>query len=248
MSYYSQIVIMPTSLSDQSNAIEKILAIFSKIIESSCDILVLGLQTCEHILATIPSDAVTNQYEIILTLFESSCLRSILPMIMSSFSLLYSQHSEIFLQYISPNMIQSIKQLSYLFNDIKLKLPLKRASNAILTSTRTIKQVYESDHPYKPNERKTFEINLPGSNKMTFTFDPQCRCETNCDYVRIWKDSSKESTWHPHLDKLTGRGSSMMWPGVEDQPPLEIDGSSAFVEFYSDGSDEDWGWKFEVGM
>jgi hypothetical protein len=35
-------------------------------------------------------------------------------------------------------------------------------------------------------------------------------------------------------------------PGFGGREPLVIDGNLAYVEFHSDGSNEDWGWHFTV--
>ena len=52
--------------------------------------------------------------------------------------------------------------------------------------------------------------------------------------------------WHPDEEKYSGRGGSENWPGFGGRPPLVVKGDQAFIEFHSDGSNEDWGWKVVV--
>lgn len=79
---------------------------------------------------------------------------------------------------------------------------------------------------------------------MTIVFDSESKTENNYDYVIIWKDSTKQEKLHPGIEKYTGRGGSEVFAGVGSTPPLVIEGNTAFVEFHSDGSNEDWGFRF----
>ena len=89
-----------------------------------------------------------------------------------------------------------------------------------------------------------WDINFPGALRFTITFDSETKLERNYDYVIIWKDSSKQEKWHTEVEKYTGRGGSENYAGINGNPPLVIEGDSAYVEFHSDGSNEDWGFRF----
>ena len=189
--------------------------------------------------------AMASNGDAIISLFESSSLYTIFPVILSTFSLLFEHHSEKLLHHVTPSLITSMQKCVSLFNEVKRKLPSKK-NHAVLQMNRQETHMFESEHPYRSNTRETFTLSYPGASKITITFDEKSRTEPNCDYVKIWTDSTKSETHHPHLQKLTGRRSSAKWPGVGDVPPLEIEASGAFVEWYSDSSDEDWGWKFDA--
>eukprot|EP01041_Mallomonas_annulata_P001367 gene1367-2639_t len=107
-------------------------------------------------------------------------------------------------------------------------------------------ETFESAHPYASNMDTTTEVSFPGAVKMTFTFDEQSKSENSYDYVKIWKTNDKSEVWHTDVEKYSGRGGSENWPGFGDRPPLVVHGDTACIEFHSDGSNEDWGWKVTV--
>ena len=109
---------------------------------------------------------------------------------------------------------------------------------------RSASQCFESDHPYTANLDRLTEMSFPGALRIVCVFDDRCRTENNYDYVKFWKDSNKLETWHPNIEKFTGRNGSENWPGYGGRPPLVIEGDSAWIEFHTDGSNEDWGWRF----
>jgi len=128
-------------------------------------------------------------------------------------------------------------------------LPLvKEVSSYALASAPCIpvepakkEKVFESKHPYDNNTKQTFEVSFRGAVKLTIEFDPQSRTETGCDYLVLYKDRSKRERWG--LDKYSGREQ---WPGCGGRPPLEIPANSFVVYWYTDGSNNDWGWRFTV--
>lgn len=88
-----------------------------------------------------------------------------------------------------------------------------------------------------------WDLNFPNALRMTIVFDNESKTENNYDYVIIWKDSTKQEKWHDE-EKFSGRGGNEKFPGIGDMAPLVIEGNSAYVEFHSDGSNEDWGFRF----
>jgi hypothetical protein len=109
--------------------------------------------------------------------------------------------------------------------------------------SKTLSTVIESSHPYLSNEDRSWELSFPNAVRMTIVFDAESKTERNYDYVIIWKDASKQEKWHT-ADKFSGKSGQENFPGVGDKPPLVIEGNSAHVEFHSDGSNEEWGFRF----
>jgi hypothetical protein len=99
---------------------------------------------------------------------------------------------------------------------------------------------FESPHPYPDNSDVVHKISVPGASRLEIVFDPQCKTEKNCDYVRfVLPDGRVVGD-----DKYTGRSDSAHWAGVGSTPALVIEGSEVEARFHSDGSDNDWGYKF----
>lgn len=98
--------------------------------------------------------------------------------------------------------------------------------------TRTRSLTFESNHPYENNLDQREEIRIPGARKLVFSFDQQCRTETNFDYLVIGREEALEE----QVVKMTGTG----WQEVE------VEGDTAYVLFHSDVSNNEWGYKFTV--
>ncbi|KAF1794506.1 Concanavalin A-like lectin/glucanase domain [Phytophthora cactorum] len=94
-------------------------------------------------------------------------------------------------------------------------------------------------------EEKYYGESFPGwASTLTITFDPQSRTEQGCDYLSFFKDKSLTDRWGAY--QYCGVGSDANWPGVEDRPPLVIPADSFTLLWATDGSNVDWGWKFNV--
>jgi hypothetical protein len=109
-------------------------------------------------------------------------------------------------------------------------------------------QVVESPHPYLDSQDLTHPIK-PADERicssiecMEVVFDTRCRTESNCDYVTFWKDGVRQGAqkYHGH--------SPGVWAGVGAQEILTVTGSSMEARFHSDGSNNDWGYKFTVSF
>jgi hypothetical protein len=172
-------------------AMEKIFAVFSTVLLSSCNILEWGnevLWACEG------SGTVTCQHQAVSKIYESSCLKSLLPAILSSLSLMLKYNGHKMCALLRPSMVQAMSRFSGLFNAMKSQLVPGVASAATAATTshvehRTVVETLESSHPYASNERTFLRVHYPGAHKMTVTFDKACRTEKNHDYVKIWKDA-----------------------------------------------------------
>jgi hypothetical protein len=101
-----------------------------------------------------------------------------------------------------------------------------------LMQAKTVKQTFESRHPYADNMHEIKKIEIKGARKMTITFDRRCITEENCDYVTFGESSSID----PEIDKHTGT----TWP------TRDFEGDTVWYLWHSDGSNNNWGWKFTV--
>ena len=101
-------------------------------------------------------------------------------------------------------------------------------STSLLTKTLT----FESPHPYENNTDKSEEIRIPGAKHMVITFDPLCKSEANYDWLQFAKDKDYQA----EICKLSGS----TWTN------FEFDGDTLYFKFHSDGSNNEWGYKFTV--
>ena len=97
-------------------------------------------------------------------------------------------------------------------------------------SKRTL--TYESTHPYANSLDLRETISVPGAYRMVFTFVPECKSENNYDYLQFAKDEGASEVLYKHT------GST--WPN------FEFEGSTVYTLFHSDGSNNDWGYKYTV--
>jgi hypothetical protein len=100
------------------------------------------------------------------------------------------------------------------------------------TSLRSKTITYESPHPYENNTDKSEEIRIPGAKRMVITFDPLCKSEANYDYLQFAKDKDYQA----EICKLSGS----TWTN------FEFEGDTLYFKFHSDGSNNEWGYKFTV--
>ncbi|GMF49964.1 unnamed protein product [Phytophthora fragariaefolia] len=105
-------------------------------------------------------------------------------------------------------------------------------------------QIFESKHPYANSVMEYMKVTFSGASVLTITFDPQSRTEQGCDYLCFFKDKSLTDRWGVY--QYCGVGSDANWPGVDDRPPLVIPADSFTLLWTTDGSNVDWGWKFNV--
>jgi len=105
--------------------------------------------------------------------------------------------------------------------------------------------VKESAHPYPHNVNSSETMSFKGAKKLIITFDSKTRTENGCDYVCFYKDDTNSEMWG---EKYSGGkdGSSSNWPGLKGFPPLVIESNKFTLHFRTDGSVNDWGWKFTV--
>ena len=102
--------------------------------------------------------------------------------------------------------------------------------------------VVETAHPYSSNMDEFWDVSFPGATSVTIVFDSQCATEERCDYLQFYTDRSKSQRLGQ--EKYSGSKGGSNWPGVDGTPPLVIAAASFVAYFHSDGSREDWGFKF----
>lgn len=87
---------------------------------------------------------------------------------------------------------------------------------------------------------------IKGAKKLIITFAPETRCESGCDYMRIYKDSSKSEHWGEDQYHGGKDGGTNNWPSLQGRPPLVIPADNFLIFWHTDGSVNDWGWKMTV--
>lgn len=140
-----------------------------------------------------------------------------------------------------------INPLIQTLNKVVDLLPKEKRSVARGTVEQTSKKkviTKESEHNYRSNMDEYIALHMPRAERIVIEFDPRSATENNYDYLVFWKDNSKTERWHTDPDKFHGRNGNQNWPGSEGRPPFVINGDYAYIEWHSDGSNEDWGWKF----
>ena len=95
---------------------------------------------------------------------------------------------------------------------------------------------YESQHPYMDNMDEETFVSFPGATELTVMFDPKNRTES-CDTLTFRKQAGSNDN---SFGQKAGQGPSY-W---EDS--LKISGDRFWAFFHSDGSVNDWGYRFTV--
>ena len=115
-------------------------------------------------------------------------------------------------------------------------------TNSLKTITTIKEQIIESAHPYSSNASINEDYFFPNASRLYVEFDEKCATEGRCDMLRISDLDGKL------LFEAYGRRSSRNFPGLNGKPVYEFPpGCQGFkLHFYSDYSDEDWGYRMKV--
>jgi hypothetical protein len=148
----------------------------------------------------------------------------------------FSKDMDNFLAKLSEPLVQMFSMLAAI--DASDKRPVHKPR---VVETDEVKE-FESDHPYLDNTNSFEEITFPGAKQIEIEFDRRTRTEPNCDYVKFYKDSAHGDYWGD--EKYHGRDSNQSWPGLGGKPNLIIPAESFVLHFKTDGSNNDWGYKF----
>jgi hypothetical protein len=100
-------------------------------------------------------------------------------------------------------------------------------------------EIAESGHPYDHNLDIVKSWNFPGAREVRVTFDRRSATETNCDYLRIYRDLQRRD--QDLIGYLTGRAGSSCW-----STPIVVPSTQIVFYFHSDGSVNDWGYRATI--
>lgn len=106
--------------------------------------------------------------------------------------------------------------------------------------------IIESEHPYRNNTNEFTTVHIPGAIQYTITFHPDTRTEPVYDFIKFYDDDT-----HTHYfgaGKYSGglNGGPCNWPGVGGRPPLIVPASKFIINFKTNGSTNDWGFRMHV--
>jgi hypothetical protein len=93
----------------------------------------------------------------------------------------------------------------------------------------------ESPHNYENNSKINEDFVCPGAEKFVVEFDSRCRTERRYDYIRFTDSTGDKKVY----DDSYG---SDHWPSTNN----EFKGPKLNFYFYSDGSNNYWGYKFTI--
>ncbi|CAM9143892.1 unnamed protein product [Scytosiphon promiscuus] len=179
-------------------------------------------------------------------ILQESPLGALLPMLASSLALLVEKHG-VKIQGRLSIMAREIVGVMKMVSEVLERVPKDRLSVAgVSKGVGSVKKsvVMESKHNYEALTNEILFLEISGATKMTVTFDERSRTEDSYDYLVFWKDEAKTESWHPRTPKFSGTGGTCNFPGFGGRPPLVIESDRCWVEWRTDGSNEDWGWKF----
>eukprot|EP01037_Dinobryon_pediforme_P045442 gene45442-57949_t len=103
----------------------------------------------------------------------------------------------------------------------------------------------ESIHQYENNMNRDWIVSFPGAKRLELVFSEESSTETNCDYVTIYDSARNAKLYEPKIHGYRS-ASNKHWPGVGGVPKLVLETESCIVNFISDGSTVDWGFKVDV--
>jgi hypothetical protein len=103
--------------------------------------------------------------------------------------------------------------------------------------------VETKSHPYNSSEHYGGVVEFPGAIRLQLQWDAQCRTENNYDYLMLWKDVERSDQ-----GKIMGKGDSGKWTGTarEGWEDVEVESDRISWDWYSDGSNNEWGFRFTV--
>lgn len=81
-------------------------------------------------------------------------------------------------------------------------------------------------------------VEVPGADAVGIIFDLQTSTEASCDFVRIYLDQEKKS-----IVGSAYSGGISNFPSPNGLSPLIVRSNKFWVNFTSDGTNVDWGWK-----
>lgn len=114
----------------------------------------------------------------------------------------------------------------------------------LLPPFKAVLKTVESAHNYADNEDKYYRVSIPAAKDMYLVFDPRTSTETDCDRITILKGGARGTNLGgPYSGRHDSRDTA--FPGVK-KPALHVKTNDIEVHFYSDSSNNDWGFLLNI--
>ena len=188
-------------------------------------------------------------------ILQSSTVRKVLPTLLLSLSSLVSMYGPRMLALEQGRVVAVAEMLLAGHRELLQVLALVPSSclhrNVLVetsvpvatTVTETVEA--ESEHNYAPNLNVRTQYEFKNATSIKVSMDPRCRTESGCDWLCFQSADGTED----YSPKYSGTNASD-WPGAAPNgvaPFCLPPGVTAFsTMWHSDGSNEDWGYKFTL--
>ncbi|KAH9129821.1 hypothetical protein LEN26_005783 [Aphanomyces euteiches] len=113
-----------------------------------------------------------------------------------------------------------------------------------LTGNSQVTHVIDTPHPYhgQAEQWSTFPVSIPGATLVRISFDQQSNLTHASNYIAFYSDESMECVYGENMyNQAFGN-----FPGVADNPMLEIPSGNFVVGLFTEDSSELWGFRIEV--
>jgi hypothetical protein len=106
--------------------------------------------------------------------------------------------------------------------------------------------VIESEHPYRHNTNEFTTVQVPGAVQYAVSFHLDTKTEPVYDYIKFYDDDTHTQFFGSGKYSGGTNNSPHNWPGIGDRPPLIIPASKFIINFKTNGSINDWGFRMHV--
>lgn len=242
-----------SALNSQNSANELGPSVFNPISRaSSSNGIPISRETSDGSIVDADANGGVPLHEDIDAVMRESVVGSLLPMVLVCMSTLLDKYGSKLVKVGVGRAAISLRNCLAKVSRILHRIPKEKlavSETEMNVGPSSTSEIYESLHPYLPNTDSLTTISHPNCSRMTITFDSRTRTEASYDWVKFWKSPDRTQSCHPNVDKYSGRSEDKSWPGIGKCPPLVVeDCDTIYVEFRSDGSNEDWGWAFTVDV
>ena len=106
--------------------------------------------------------------------------------------------------------------------------------------------IIESEHPYRNNMNEFTTVQIPGAVSYSITFHEDTKTEAVYDYIKFFDDETHTEFFGCGKYSGGANGSTYNWPGVGGRPPLVIPASKYVINFKTNWSINDWGFRMQI--
>lgn len=133
----------------------------------------------------------------------------------------------------------------YINGRLDVSVPLSSSLLAGSITRTIVDHSLESVHPYKHNANDWYIVDIPGAVKYNVTFDASTKTESGCDCVMFYEGIDRKKQVG---EKYSGghNNRDACFPGIGGNPVLEVNCPVFQINFTSDSSTNDWGWKCNI--